>query len=165
MEQWRDIAGLEGRYQVSSLGRVRSLDRMVPRGAAVSLQRGRILAAVNGSAYGYQRVGLGRDRQEWVHRLVAAAFLGPLEGMEVDHIDGDPRNNAAANLRIVTHAENMALQRERKPTCQRGHSFADAYWTPKGRRACRECMRMRDRRRRRQVRDVRGSVADCCDNG
>lgn len=49
-----------------------------------------------------------RHRRYSVHNLVAETFIGPIpEGMEVDHIDRDPTNNAVCNLRICTHKENM----------------------------------------------------------
>jgi hypothetical protein len=43
----------------------------------------------------------------------------------------------------------MAAQRERKPNCHKGHTFADAYWDPRGRRQCRTCRAEADRRRKR----------------
>ncbi len=134
-ENWREIAGSPG-YEVSDLGRVRS-----PWGRTLTPQR-------NGR-YGYLAVPLTRARREYVHRLVAAAFLGDTTGLDVDHIDGDTSNNNASNLRLLTHAENMAIQRERKPLCRQGHPFGeDAIWSH-GRRTCRTCARARWRRKRR----------------
>ena len=55
--------------------------------------------------YGYFYVTLGNKKHK-VHRLVASAFLGDVNGMEVDHIDTDRKNNSVDNLRIVTRKEN-----------------------------------------------------------
>ena len=81
VEQWRDIPGFEGRYQVSDQGRVRSVDRyvrLVAHGVETRrLARGKVLAPAPGT-HGYPSVVLGRDGgTRAVHRLVALAFLGP----------------------------------------------------------------------------------------
>lgn len=132
-EMWRSVDGSPG-FAVSTEGRIRS-------------PRGRILRPQSNGRYGYLAVQLGRKRREYVHRLVAVAFIGPVDGMDVDHRDGDTSHNAARNLRVMTHAENLVAQRERKPRCARGHSFADAIWRRNGRRMCRTCTRMREQRR------------------
>lgn len=138
IESWVGVPGSPG-YEVSNLGSVKS-------------PRGRVLIPQPNGKYGYLSVQLGRARREYVHRLVAAAFIGSVVGMDVDHADGDTSNNAVDNLRIMTHAENLRAQRERKPLCKRGHSFEDAVWY-RGRRHCRSCIQMRDRARspRRKV--------------
>ena len=109
-EVWRDIVGYEGIYQVSNLGRVRSLDRLV-RGA-----RGmrRILGKVLSNRIlpnGYNYVGLSKEHHSvhhYVHRLVAQAFIpNPDNISDVDHIDGDKTNNCVENLRWCTHKQNI----------------------------------------------------------
>ena len=59
----------------------------------------------------YMRVGLkvnGKRKQEYVHRIVAEAFIGKVGNiMEIDHIDRDPMNNHVSNLRIVSKQENL----------------------------------------------------------
>jgi hypothetical protein len=136
-ETWRTVAA-NPRYVVSDAGRVRS-------------PYGRVLKPQSDHPYGYQHVQLGRGNQHYVHRLVAAAFIGDVAGMDVEHVDGDTENNAVTNLLIVTHAENMRRQRLRKPACKRGHLFAvHGGWSRNGRRFCRECARVRDRRRSRR---------------
>lgn len=103
-EEWRPVVGWEGAYSVSSLGRVRR--DSAGRGA----RPGRILAAA-ASGGGYPAVALvrdGRQATKCVHRLVAAAFLGPRPpGREVDHVNGAKTDNRAANLRYVTRGENL----------------------------------------------------------
>ena len=97
-EIWRDVAGYEGLYQVSSLGRVRSFHK-----------DGRVLKP--GSKEGYLFVNLyrkGNVKNCKIHRLVAAAFISnPLNKPEVNHIDGNPSNNHADNLEWATRAENQ----------------------------------------------------------
>ena len=58
----------------------------------------------------------GKRQQIGVHRMVAYAWLGKPKdlSLEVDHIDGDPQNNHANNLRWCTHAENLEFARNRK---------------------------------------------------
>lgn len=110
-EEWRPVVGYEGSYSVSSLGRVRSEDRLAAghRGCVRRI-RGRVLARrINSS--GYVHVALLRDgRASHVanHLLVARAFIGPIpDGMEVNHLDGDKTNASAENLEIVTPSENV----------------------------------------------------------
>lgn len=107
MEEWRDIPGFEGAYQVSDLGRVRSLDRVVSVGAGSRRLRGQIIA-VQKHPGGYRQVKLPGGSL-LVHRLVAAAFLGPCpDGYEVAHCDNDRTNNWLRNLAYVTHGENLS---------------------------------------------------------
>jgi hypothetical protein len=94
-EEWRPVVGGAG-YLVSSLGRAKS-----------NLAGERLLIPSVTNGYHYIEVtSLGRRIQ--LHRLVAEAFHGPPgAGLECDHIDRNRANNCAANLRWVTHAENM----------------------------------------------------------
>lgn len=109
METWRDIPGYGGAYQVSDLGRVRSLDREVRYGDVSYRRRGVVLsqcARSRSSAHRSTRVA-GKNYQ--VHRLVLAAFVGPCPpGHEVRHLDGDPTNNTLRNLRYGTREQNAA---------------------------------------------------------
>lgn len=100
---WKPIQGYEGFYEVSSEGRVRSLRGKKPR-----------LLNINKTVAGYPHVGLvkrvdGLRRRFWysVHRLVAAAFIGPCpDGYVVNHKDEDKANNLVSNLEYVTRREN-----------------------------------------------------------
>ncbi len=109
-ENWRDIPGYEGRYQASDLGRIRSLDRRVACGnGATRMMKGRVLRPACQKRDPHLSVVLGHGAAgSAVHRLVAAAFLGPCpEGQEVRHLDGDPQNNRAENLAYGTRTENI----------------------------------------------------------
>lgn len=118
-EIWKDIPGWEGLYQASSLGRIKSLERRQPhRGgcapARIQVRKARILRPGR-HPKGYLIVALcathiGRPPKTYrAHRLICEAFHGPCpEGHECAHNDGTRDNNAAANLRWATHAENIA---------------------------------------------------------
>jgi len=71
--------------------------------------RGRVLKA-DIDKDGYQRVTLykrGGRRNSRIHILVAIAFLNYRPGYDVNHLDRDKTNNAASNLEVITHRENM----------------------------------------------------------
>ena len=111
-EKWCPVEGYEGFYEVSDLGRVRSVDRHIRRSqGGTQLARGRVLRPCRMKRGGYLGVSLwrrGRARTRYVHALVAQAFLGdPPSGHEVNHRDGDKSNNSPANLEWVTRAENV----------------------------------------------------------
>lgn len=113
MEVWKDIPGYEGRYQASSEGRIRSLDRpvrVVAHGTETTrIMKGRILRPGKYSPSGHVSVVLGHGAPgSPVHQLVALTFLGPRPaGTEVCHADGNPLNNAVNNLRYDTRRENI----------------------------------------------------------
>lgn len=149
-EKWLPIPGYEGAYEVSDLGRVRSLDRISAQGRPI---KGRVLSQMTGSS-GYQQVNLHRDRKQathHVHRLVLLAFVGPGgEDMQGRHLNGDRSDNTLANLAWGTQLENMQDQREHgthrnrvKTHCPSGHPYAgDNLMVDKnGNRRCAKCRR------------------------
>lgn len=117
-EEWREVRGYEGLYEVSNMGNVRSLDRIVTqktRGGWIKNfnYSGRILKpdiTISISGNPYYRVTLSKDNKTkrfMVHRLVAENFLPNNENKDVvDHIDGCSTNNNVNNLRWVTTQEN-----------------------------------------------------------
>lgn len=107
MEVWKDIDGFEGLYQVSNLGRVRSLDRYVQQktrwgGITQVHKKGVILTPKRENEIRYLTVSLwknGKHYLRYVHRLVAIAFIENPKGYpEVNHIDEDKLNNEVYNL-------------------------------------------------------------------
>jgi hypothetical protein len=111
MEEWRDIPGFEGRYQVSDLGRVRSLDhrvRLVAKGVETTrLSPSRVLRPAPHKS-GHLMVMLGRKNNKDVHVLVARAFIGdPPPGHEVMHANHTPSDNRLSNLSYGTRSENL----------------------------------------------------------
>ncbi len=152
-ELWRPIAGFEGHYEISSLGRVWS--RYVNRALVPAIE----------ASTGYPRVSLsagGRQRPVRVHRLVAAAFLGlPPEGKpNVCHRDGDPANNAVTNLYYGSQAENIrdTVRHGRhkgavQTHCVNGHPLSGANLrVSKRQRICRACIQASGRRYRERKR-------------
>lgn len=103
MEVWKDIEGFEGKYQVSNMGNVRSFSRW---------KNGNILKpGTNGSGYFYvQLVKDGRKNVivRVIHRLVAIAFIENPDNLpEVNHIDGNKKNNNVENLEWVSRERNI----------------------------------------------------------
>ena len=97
-EQWKDIKGYEGKYQISNLGRVKSLDYHR------SGKEKEIIPVLKKT--GYYQVNLylnGRYKTKRIHRLVAEAFVDNENNCSiVNHIDGDKTNNCASNLEWTT---------------------------------------------------------------
>lgn len=132
-ENWVNVKDYEGHYMVSDLGRVKSLPRLAWNGYLWHKIPGKILKQrYNKRNYAEVTFWLnGKKRDFMVHFLVCSSFNGvrPNNTYEVDHIDGNPMNNKAKNLRWVTHMENMhnpvsrkrfeaASKRIQKPVCQ-----------------------------------------------
>lgn len=93
METWKPSR--EGHYEVSDAGRVRN--------AAT----GHVVTPWS-TPTGYLIVGIGKRLREYVHRLVAEAFVpGKIDGFEVNHLDGNKANNSASNLEWVSHSANQ----------------------------------------------------------
>ena len=107
-EVWKPIPGYEGFYEVSNVGRVKSLFRTDVRGKTVFEK---ILVPGFNKRWGRMQVRLCKngDEKTWkIHSLVAHAFLGrQLAGMDVNHIDGNKLNNCVENLEYCTRSENV----------------------------------------------------------
>jgi hypothetical protein len=100
-EIWKPVIGYEGIYEVSNIGRVKSL----------KFGKEKILKLLHaGRDRRYFQVILSKGnakKQLFVHRLVYEAFVGLIpEGLTIDHIDCNPRNNTVENLQVLTREEN-----------------------------------------------------------
>lgn len=108
-EVWLPIFGYKGKYEVSSFGRVRSLERVVSIGVNKRKISEKILSPKEGSS-GYFLLTLhgdnGQRKSVNIHRIVAAAFLGGANGLIVRHKDNNKKNNSIENLEYGTHKQN-----------------------------------------------------------
>ena len=112
-EIWKDIEGYEGIYQVSNLGRIKSLEREeITNGAVKRRIRKEKILCPHPNGEGYPSVVLsknGRMKTFKVHRLVAEAFIpNPENKPFIDHINRNKTNNTINNLRWCTGKENMS---------------------------------------------------------
>ena len=103
MEIWKEIPFANGEYLVSNMGKVKTV------------KTGRVLTSIV-DARGYERVCLfktNREKRYKVHRLVAITFIpNPANKAQVNHKDGNKRNNRVENLEWATNEENMHHSRE-----------------------------------------------------
>lgn len=109
-EIWKDIKNYEGKYQVSNLGRVKSLKRYKENYSKLQLVPEKILAqADNGN--GYKFVSLWKDSKQkmyYIHRLVAETFIPNEHDLkQVNHKDGIKNNNSILNLEWCSCSENQ----------------------------------------------------------
>ena len=109
-EIWKSIKDYEGLYEVSSIGRVRSLDHFRKNGTNGYLQKGKILKpSITGD--GYWCVALsknGKAKNFKIHRLMAVAFFDNFNNkLVINHKDGDKLNNVISNLELCTQSHNI----------------------------------------------------------
>jgi len=100
MEQWKQIEGTDGKYEVSNLGRVRTNGK----------RPGLLTLTKQKSGYRYAMIQLSNGKQKncRVHRLVAEHFLPNPDNLPcINHIDGNKENNHVSNLEWCTYQDNM----------------------------------------------------------
>lgn len=177
-EVWKPIEEFEGLYEVSNLGRVRSLDRVIVSKAGWSTFKKGVDLKPLDNGHGYKTVALwknGKMVQMYIHRLVAQEFIGPPPTTEhqVAHWDGSRDNNVVDNLRWSTSAENAQDKGRHgtsgvgiyKKECKRGHKMADknlVQYGEVGQGACRACTLMHNylSRRDQTTESVRQFISD-----
>jgi hypothetical protein len=110
-EIWKDAIGYEGNYQVSNMGRVKSLQRLIKRGHLNCERKVKErIKKVSLDKNGYIFLRLSKDgikKNLFVHRIVASAFLNNDDCLpQVNHIDGNKENCRVENLEWVSQSEN-----------------------------------------------------------
>ena len=129
MEIFKDIKGYEGHYQVSDIGRVKSLERYDQMNRFI---KERILKS-NLSSNGYFTVNLckGKPQTYLIHQLVAMAFLGHspngYNGLIVDHIDFNRTNNHLSNLKLISMRKNTDQKHLKSSSKYIGVSWCNTY--------------------------------------
>lgn len=110
-EIWKDIKDFQQLYQVSNMGRVKSLSRIVNFKNGGNRKYDEKLMTPGEHKKGYQFLRLTKDKQTFyrsVHRLVAFAFIpNPENKPQVNHIDGNVRNNRYDNLNWMTNSDTQ----------------------------------------------------------
>jgi hypothetical protein len=113
-EIWKDVPSFEGMYQVSNLGRVKSLAREVLRGGKYLFISKEIILKIALSGDGYYTAGLSRNNKTYtkkVHHLMAISFLNHTpcgHKIVIDHINNDPLDNRLENLQLISNRENLS---------------------------------------------------------
>jgi len=107
-EIWRPVVGYKGLYEVSDLGRIRSVSRLVRGPRVLRVAYGRMMS-LHREKGDYFKVNLWKDgfgHKFYVHRLVAATFCRGT-GHDVNHLDLNKGNNLATNLEWCSRQDNM----------------------------------------------------------
>jgi len=116
-EIWKDIKGYEGIYQISNLGKVKSLKRYKKNKSKLQLVNEKILSNYTNSKNGYVYVYLCKDgnyKNVRLHKLVAQTFIeNPMNYKYINHINGDKTNNNVNNLEWCTQSYNVIDSRKR----------------------------------------------------
>jgi hypothetical protein len=156
-------------YEVSSLGRVRSVDQMITdKLGRTRKQYGRMKKTWVDSG-GYRRVELAQDGVRFgpgVHRLMLLSFVGPPQpGQEVRHLDGDSLNNCLSNLAWGTHSENIKDMQAHGTFVHRNAiktkcGTCDGPFTGRNSKGDRICHPCKARRQREYVERRRAAQAD-----
>ena len=123
-EEWKDIVGFEGLYQISNYGRVLSFHH-----------GGHKYLSLKNYSGGYLSVSLSNKKKKakgWVHRLVAESFVGkPVGNVQVNHKDLNKQNNHVDNLEWVTSRENTIHSVTNNPSVLDGMKHYSRFIRPR----------------------------------
>ena len=125
MEEWRQVKGYEGYYEVSNLGRVKRTGNKVKRGNHILTVPIRIMKPLD-NGKGYLRVKLtmkNKSRRVMLHRIIADAFIpNPESKPNINHINHDRKDNRIENLEWCTQSENVIHAVKAGRWTQGGHN-------------------------------------------
>lgn len=169
MEEWRDIEGYEGLYQVSNLGRVKSLERIdsnnhrrkeIIRRPMIDKREGK----------GYYRIGLTKNKKQKnipLNCLVYKTFVGEIpKGIQVNHINERKEDNSVENLNLMTPKENTnwgtGIQRRAEKQRNKNKSKAVLQYDLQG-NFIKEWPSMAEIQR--QLNFPKTHISDCCRGG
>lgn len=131
MEIWKDIPGYIGEYQASSIGNIRSIDRLVKHNyGGLKIVQGRTLKQST-QRNGYLATAVcshGIEKRVLVHRLIAGAFYGKND-LVVNHKDGNKKNNNIDNLEYCTVSYNIKHSFKLGMSCIDGERHPSAKFT------------------------------------
>ena len=128
-EIWKDVPEYEGLYQVSNLGRVRSVPKCWINNGRLVCNKNYKLLSMDTFTGGYVRVGLNKNNKEKkirVHQLVAMAFLGHKRcghKIVIDHINDNKLDNRVENLQMVSHRYNVYKTQGKHTSNYKGVAF------------------------------------------
>ena len=154
VELWRPVVGFEGFYEVSNLGHVRSLPRIItyPSGRTCRWQGKALAPGRTGDRLTVALCDAEGQTSHYVHELVLTAFVGPCpDGMEGCHNNGNGTDNNVLNLRWDTRSENTfdrvrhgTHHAKNREACPLEHllvmpNLVQAKWIKRGHRSCLAC--------------------------
>lgn len=131
IEIWKDIPGYENLYQVSNIGRIKSLERFIIRGNnGWNCKESILTNKLDGKGYHFISLSKnGYKRQFSIHKLVLMAFTGYVGGCGycnvIDHINNIKTDNRLENLQIITQRENTSKDKFRIKTTSK---YIGVYW-------------------------------------
>lgn len=132
-EIWKGVKNFEGYYEVSNLGNVRSLDRMVKNKHGLRIVKSRILkGGIDGWGYRHISISVKSKLKTFkIHQLVAMAFLNhkrdSTQKLVVNHINHIKTDNRLENLEIITQRENANKKHLKSTSKYVGVSWSDRY--------------------------------------
>lgn len=172
-EIWRDIVGYEGLYQVSNMGRVRSLDR-IGKGRWGYMPKKGVMLSQTTDTSGYKIVNLWKDniiKSPKVHRLVAQAFIpNPSNLPQVNHKDEVKTNNCVDNLEwcSVKYNNNYGTRIERVSNSMKGKHINRKDWSKPILQFTKQGEFVAEypsiREAVRQTGIIRQNISSCCNN-